>query len=206
MGIGTENRQKKEILKADESVLKDNGCNFFEYCLERLEKTPHNCTCMDPRYYFDKLEKTVDQCRVLEARRIAHKRYLKEEALIKTNQSKQQKDQPQEIKERKKTADAAEIYIRIFGESKADPLTDKEIADRLFSFTGVKPTNRNISTYRCKYNQGKLKGQINIPKDRALRHKKINKLQKQTISKKPSQKAVFKIKKSKAKYKGKKYD
>jgi len=156
-----------------EQVLKDNGCQFFGYCLEALKKTPYNCTCMDPRYYFDKLEKTIGQCEVLEARRVARKKYLGEEIILKANRLKQQKDQPQEIKEKKKTMDAAEIYIRIFGEFKADPLTDKEIADRLLSFTGIKPTNRNISSYRCNYNQGKLKGQINVPKDRVLRYKKI---------------------------------
>ncbi|MCQ9207650.1 MAG: hypothetical protein NG740_07210 [Omnitrophica bacterium] len=155
-----------------EQTYRDNGCNFFGYCLNELRTAALNCTCMNARYYLDKLQKKDGCCKVLEARKVQHKKRLSEEAAKKASQPEQREKQPQEVEEKQRTTNAAEFYIGIFDEFEADPLTDKQIADRLFALTGNRPTNRNISSYRCNYNQGKIKGQDKAPSKKVERKRK----------------------------------
>ena len=153
-------------------TFKNNGCYFFKYCLNELSKATYCCVCMDPSFYLDKLKKKDLSCEILEAGKVIYAERLKEIALQKSKRPKQAETQVEQTIEKRKTVNAAEFYIRIFNDFEVDPLTDKEIAARAFAFTGVKPTNRNISSYRCNYNKGKIKGQTEPPTKKVERKRK----------------------------------
>jgi hypothetical protein len=73
--------------------------------------------------------------------------------------------------EKKRRSNAAEVYLRIFEGFEKDPLADWEIAERVFALTGSRPNGKNISSYRCMYNRGKIKGQSAAPAKKVERIK-----------------------------------
>ncbi len=57
-------------------------------------------------------------------------------------------------------------YLEIFENQAKAQLTDDQIADAIEKKVGQKPTTKNVASYRCYYNQGKLEGQKTAPKDK----------------------------------------
>jgi hypothetical protein len=151
--------------ETEEIRFKDNGCMFFGYCVKEVPN-PKNCACMIPSYYLDTLKR---RCEVHDERVKRNEVYRAEQVKEESRKPKRHTPEPESTKHR--TSNAAAVYIGIFDGLKKDPLKDEQIADRLFSITGVKPTHRNISSYRCMYNQGKLKGQSGMPMVKAERVK-----------------------------------
>ncbi len=56
-------------------------------------------------------------------------------------------------------------YVEIFDAQATAKLTDEQIAQAIEKKSGTKPTAKNVSSYRCYYNQGKLDGQKGKPKE-----------------------------------------
>jgi len=65
------------------------------------------------------------------------------------------------------------FYLEIFAGQAVSALTDEQIAKAIEGKTGSLPTLKNVASYRCMYNAGKLQGQKNVPsgKVKAVRAK-----------------------------------
>ncbi len=67
----------------------------------------------------------------------------------------------------------SQFYLEVFeGQAKAQ-LTDAQIVETIEKKTGNKPSAKNVASYRCMYNAGKLEGQKGVPiaKVKAVRPK-----------------------------------
>jgi hypothetical protein len=62
-----------------------------------------------------------------------------------------------------KKVPVAHLYLAIFKEQPTAKLSDEKIADKIAAQIGERPTNRNISSYRCLFNAGKITGQTITP-------------------------------------------
>lgn len=150
--------------------IKDNGCSFFPYCAEKDGKMIINPACMNPLHYFDKLKSI---CQALDIRRTRYAEFRKAELKAECKAASELKTpEPAAASEQKRNSAVAHIYIEIFSNFEKDPLTDKQIADRITAFAGARPTNRNISSYRCNFNLGKIKGQDKAPNVKVERKRK----------------------------------
>ncbi len=136
---------------------KDNGCSFFGYCMGKLGMDSGSCACMNATYYLNKLK---ENCEILnEKRRIFPETIMKLKTLKENNKVMFSRNEA----EKHRCSNAAQVYLRIFGGFEKDPLADWEIAERVFALTGSRPSSKNISSYRCMYNRGKIKGQESAP-------------------------------------------
>jgi hypothetical protein len=139
-------------------LVTDNGCSFFIHCLAGDWTKTGECSCFQPIYYLGKLK---EKCVILDAKR----RRLEE---LLEHGSKQPRENKSKgvlpvVEPGKRASGVAEVYLSIFDSFDKDPLNDTQIADRLFALTGIRPNSKNISSYRCMYNAGKVKGQIKAP-------------------------------------------
>lgn len=143
-------------------------CGFRAHCLQNIQRYPSLGACMNPKYF---LYKAKGQCDVYDKIKKAYeldgsnRRKDTERAKVESRKAEE------EVSLQKRASSAAPVYLAIFEGFDRDPLTDDQIADRLFAQTGVRPTHRNISSYRCMYNQGKLQGQTGEPAKKVERLK-----------------------------------
>jgi len=147
---------------------KDNGCSFYLYC---LNEGKNDSACMHVPYYIDKLKRF---CKPFDLKQKNAKKALKENYILKEQRKEEEKLRPV-LKIKKRNKSVTHVYLNIFEAFNANPITDKEIANDIEAFCGARPTNRNIASYRCNYNKGKIKGQIGIPKTKVQRLKKRKK-------------------------------
>jgi len=68
--------------------------------------------------------------------------------------------------EAKKGSGVSHLYLEIFENQGKAKLTDEAIANTIETATGTLPTLKNVASYRCMYNAGKLHGQKACPKDK----------------------------------------
>jgi hypothetical protein len=118
------------------------------------------------------------------------------------------KKEKEMAKESKKKKPVAYLYLEIFDKQLSKKLSDEEIAKVVEKETGIAPTMKNVASYRCMYNAGKVQGQKTAPAARvpAFNKKKpydktpikkpaVKKEKKKVITKK--KKVVVKSKKTK---------
>lgn len=91
-----------------------------------------------------------------------------------------------EMVKAKKTnrVEVVHLYLEIFEKQAKDNLTDEQIACLIETKTGNKPTVKNVASYRCYYNQGKLAGQKSKPKVALRSVKNIVKKEEPKVNKK----------------------
>jgi len=116
---------------------------------------------------------------------------------IQLNQGEKEMAKKQESKANGKSTrtDVAYYYLQIFENQPKSCLTDIEIVDIIKSKTGATPTLKNVASYRCMYNAGKISGQSARPKEKikAIRVKKVE-TKKAETKKSPKKKLVLKKK------------
>lgn len=78
-----------------------------------------------------------------------------------------------------KRVNVNQFYLEIFENQAKAQLTDDQIADVIEKKAGSRPSAKNVASYRCMYNAGKLAGQKTVPaKVKAVRPKKEPKAKK----------------------------
>jgi len=85
----------------------------------------------------------------------------------------------------------ASVYLDIFSKQARHGLTDEQIAAEVKRQTGSTPTAKSVSSHRCYYNQGQIKGQTKKP---ALKVKAIRGKAEARPAAKPKKRLVIKKK------------
>lgn len=121
--------------------------------------------------------------------------------IVKSGQQ-QERDMVKKKEGKKVRSSVSQFYLEVFENQAKMQLVDEEIADVIQAKTGDRPSLKNVASYRCMYNAGKLQGQKGVPSQKAKavrptkeKIKKVTKEKPKAVSK-PSKKGL-KIKKSK---------
>lgn len=95
------------------------------------------------------------------------------EILMKNQEEREMPGKSKIILSGAKKTSVSQFYLEIFEAQAQTKLTDEQIAQIIETKAGQKPTLKNVASYRCMYNAGKIQGQKTVPsaKVKAVRPK-----------------------------------